>query len=221
MKGGIIAAESSSGRESRARENLQNESSAVVKRRSLFMSWKVSDPPKLPDERNAAIAALGYNRFPHLFLELSRRFDVPHAFLVVLLYLWDATVGKAQFVDGEKSERNPQGRISRSQFPAALVRNHQRDKWLTALCASGLFNLLEKAPPESREGSLYEYVTESTVQDWVYVFGMVRFATWFKGDKDSGGERASFATMFKPAAMRRWLDANGDPVGLPGVKGEK
>jgi hypothetical protein len=184
------------------------------------MSWQPQDPPKLADERNAALAALGYTRFPHLFLELARRFEVPHEFLTVLLYLWDATVGQPQMVDGEKSGRNPQGRISRSQFPAA-VRNHQRDKWLTALCASGLFNLLEKAPPESREGSLYEYVTESTTQDWVYVFGMVRFAKWFRGDKDSGGEKTSFLTMFKPAAMHRWLDEHGDPVGLPGTKGEK
>jgi hypothetical protein len=184
------------------------------------MSWKVSDPPKLPDERNAAIAALGYNRFPHLFLELARRFEVPHEFLTVLLYLWDATVGQPQMVEGKQSDRNPQGRISRSQFPAA-VRNNQRDKWLTALCAAGLFNLLEKAPPQSRVGSLYEYVQESTTQEWVYVFGMVRFTTWFKGDKDSGGSRKSFDKMFRPDVMRHWLDENGDSTGLYGTKEEK
>ncbi|MFZ3276614.1 MAG: hypothetical protein WA182_06885 [Candidatus Sulfotelmatobacter sp.] len=183
------------------------------------MSWQPHDPPKVPDERNAAIAALGYNRFPHLFLELARRFDVLHEFLTVLLYLWDATVGQAQFVDGEKIDRNPQGRISRSQFPAA-VRNKQRDKWLAALCASGLFNLLEKAPPESRVGSLYEYVQESTTEDWVRFFGMVRLAKWFRGDKDKKGfTPARFARMFTPHALHSWLDENGNSVGLP--KGEK
>jgi hypothetical protein len=181
------------------------------------MVWQPHDPPKLPDERNKAIGALGYNRFPHLFLELARRFDVPHEFLTVLLYLWDATVGQPQFVNKEKSDRNPQGRISRSQFPAA-VRNHQRDKWLTALCASGLFKLLEKAPPESREGSLYEYVTESSTEDWVRFFGMVRLAKAFKGDKDEHGDRQDFVTMFKPAALRRWVDIDGN-AHLP--KGEK
>ncbi|HWO35665.1 MAG TPA: hypothetical protein VNO32_43285 [Candidatus Acidoferrum sp.] len=183
------------------------------------MAWQPHDPPKLPDERNKAIAALGYNRFPHLFLELARRFDVPHEFLTVLLYLWDATVGQPQFVNDEKSTRNPQGRISRSQFPAA-VRNHQRDKWLTALCASGLFKLLEKAPPESREGSLYEYVTESTAEDWVRFFGMVKLAKAFRGDKDTGGKRESFAIMFRPEALKRWTDEKGKAA-LPGTKEEK
>jgi hypothetical protein len=149
---------------------------------------------------------------------------VPHEFLTVLLYLWDATVGQPQFdADGKKSTRNPQGRISRSQFPAA-VRNHQRDKWLTALCASGLFKLLEKAPPESREGSLYEYVTESTTEDWVRFFGMVRIVKAFKGDKDEHGERQDFVTMFKPDVLRsdRWVDENGDVTGgVFRTKGEK
>lgn len=189
------------------------------------MSWQPHDPPKLtegPLAKNAAIAALGFSPFPHLFLELARRFEVPHEFLTVLLYLWDATVGQGQYLDGEKVDRNPQGRISLSQFP---VRNHQRDKWLKALCASGLFNLLEKASPESRVGSLYEYDAEgSTAEDWLRFFGMVRLTKWFKGDKDTGGEKASFAKMFSPDVLRsnRWVDENGDVTGsLFRTKGEK
>lgn len=172
------------------------------------MSWQPHDPPKLPDERNKALAALGYNRFPHLFLELARRFGAPTECVVVILYLWDATVGQAQFVDGEKSARNPQGRISLAQIP---VRNHQRDKWLKALVASELFKLLEKAPPSSREGSLYEYDTESTAEDWLRFFGMVRLATAYKGDKDDPKvSPARFAVMFTPSALHRWIASDGE-----------
>src|ERR1700730_218451 len=144
------------------------------------MVWQPHDPPKLPDERNKAIGALGYNRFPHLFLELARRFEVPHEFLTVLLYLWDATVVQPQMVDGEKSTRNPQGRIAARQFRSA-VRNHQRQKWLAALCASEIFNLLEKAPDNAPVGSLYEYVQESTGEDWSRFFGMVRLGEQVRG----------------------------------------
>ena len=184
------------------------------------MSWQQHDPPKLPDEPNAVIGALGFTRYPHLFLELARRFEVPLEFLVVLLYLWDATVGQPQFEAGKWSDRNPQGRIAVRQIP---VRNHQRAKWLKALCAAQLFNLLEEVTNQSTVGSLYEYNLQSTIEDWVRFFGMVRLAVWFKGDKDKLGFTSDrFASpMFTPDAIKRWIDKDGNPFGLPGMKEEK
>src|ERR1019366_3910335 len=112
-------------------------------------------PPKLRDEKatgNGAIDARGYTQFPHLFLDLARRFSVPHEFLIVLLYLWDSTVG--QWQPEERKGKNPQGRIALSQFP---VRVQQRNKWLQALLASGFFIRTELSGPAAKKGSLYEY----------------------------------------------------------------
>jgi hypothetical protein len=180
------------------------------------MSWKPHDPPKLSLQKennptgNAALDALAWMRFPHLFLELARRFDAPHELLVVLLYLWDATVGQPQMVDGEHdSSRNPKGHIALSQIP---VRHQQRDKWIDALIASRLFLLVEKAPPESKVGSLYEYNNaEATTRLWFCFFAMSSMVTDFSGDKDDI-TREQFKKMFTPEALARWID---DKDGVP------
>lgn len=179
------------------------------------MSWKPTDPPKLSSQKennptgNAALDALGYTRCPHVFLELARRFPVPHELFVVVFYLWDATVGQPQVVDGAQDKtRNPQGRIALSQIP---VRHQQRDKWIDALLASRLFLLTEKAPPEEKKGSLYAYNNATaTTLDWLRFFAMASMMKAFSADKDDI-PRAQFKKMFTPHALVRWIDENGVP----------
>jgi hypothetical protein len=147
-------------------------------------------PPKiLNSPHNTIITALGYTMWPHLFLELNRRFGPEgelNDLLVVLLHLWDATVGKAQYKDGEPLPRgvNPKGRLSTSQIP---LRRQQKSKWMHALLKSEFFKREETELPDKR-GSLYEYDNNTSVEDWVFFFAKAQLAVALGGDKDEGAQ---------------------------------
>lgn len=167
--------------------------------------FKVAEeyPTKLLGDKatgNPAIDARGYTQFPHLFLELTRRLSVPHEFLIVLLYLWDSTVGQRQ--PPERKGKNPQGRIALSQFP---VRIQQRNKWLQALLSSGFFIRTELSGPAAKKGSLYEYEETTSVVEWVAFFAKAGWAGQWKGDKDDVSvERFSGSFRRRQLGLDRW-----------------
>jgi hypothetical protein len=174
-------------------------------------------PPKLHDEKatgNHAVDALGYSQFPHLFLELARRYEVPSEFLIVLLYLWDSTVGQWQPED--RKGKNRQGRIALSQFPLSMVRVQQRNKWLQALLSAGFFIRTELSGPAAKKGSLYEYDNATTVSEWVAFFAKAGMAGEWKGDKDDVST-ATFAFMFRRRGLGldRWKDKPEEPYLQP------
>jgi hypothetical protein len=197
----------------------------VSKRQELLDVAAEFSPPKLLNENatfNDAVDALGFTMWPHFFLEMTRRYGPDGRLsdlLVVLIYLWDATVGKAQFRDGVLVKKlspgmNPQGRIATSQFP---LRRQAQSKWLAALLASEFFKRLEKAGPTDKKGSLYEYRAETTVTEWVFFFAKAGWAVEWGGDKDEGrgvelGDDRAPSTLFEGRTVRApLLDKHGDP----------
>jgi hypothetical protein len=164
-------------------------------------------PPTLTGESatgNDAIDALGYTMYPHMFRYLAQRYG-PTGQLselgAVVFFLWDATVGAPQKEGFDRKKDNPQGRISLRQIP---VRNAQRNKWLHALQAAGLFRCLEKAGTDSKVGSLYEYNNASTSDDWVEFFMRAAQAVKWRWDLDDTDKHHRPTTdEFAPFFIRR------------------
>jgi len=158
-------------------------------------------PPKLIAEKatgNNAIDALGYTMFPHMFIDLARHYGPDgelSELIIVLFFLWDATVGHAQKEDFDRKKSNPQGRISLRQIP---VRRQQTSKWLHALLSAGLFRRLEKAQHDSKVGSLYEYNNQTETIEWVDFFERAAWAVQLKGDLTEKGDPSTeqFAHFF-------------------------
>jgi len=158
-------------------------------------------PPRLTAEKatgNNALDALGYTMFPHIFTDLPQRSGPDgqlSQLIVVLFFLWDATVGHAQKEDFDRKKGNPQGRISLRQIP---IRRQQTSKWLHALLAAGLFRRLEKAQHDSKVGSLYEYNNQTETTEWVDFFERAAWAVQLKGDLSEKGDPSTeqFARFF-------------------------
>lgn len=114
-----------------------------------------SDKPKTKIDR---IKVLTYwTPWPHDFNRLMMKYQISHSFLVTLIYLWQATVGSGDDTCGYLALR---------QIP---VRRKHAEKWLAALCESGLFTV-EKAKLGSQDGSRYEYREDATMKDWETLF---------------------------------------------------
>lgn len=170
----------------------------TVRGRPVFL------PPILTGESatgNDAIDARGYTMYPHMFTYLARRYGPTGQLAelsVVLFFLWDATVGAPQKEGFNRRKDNPQGRLALRQIP---IRHAQRDKWMHALLAAGLFKRLEKAGPESTVGSLYEYRHDTATDDWVEFFARAARAEKLKWDLDDKPKfhrptREQFARFF-------------------------
>jgi hypothetical protein len=156
-----------------------------------------SIPPPPPDYRPCGIPAIDsffFGRWPHLFTLLAREYNVPRDFLVVLLHLWEATVGCKQ---------GPEcGYLALSQVTNVPPR--LRDKWLAALVASGFFTV-ETAGPHDREGSRYIYNEEASPEEWESFFHMAewlnRLPHW-----DKVKESKKFGRLFKPEMLQQVRD---------------
>lgn len=121
----------------------------------------MTNPPAAdkPETKISRIKVLSYHwtAWPHEFNRLMLKYQISHSFFVTLLYLWKATVGNDNYSSGE---------LALTQIP---VRRKHAEKWLAALCESGLFTV-EKATLGSQEGSYYEYREDATVKDWDRLF---------------------------------------------------
>ena len=115
-----------------------------------------SDKPKTKIERIKALA-LYWSPWPHEFNRLMMKYQISHSFLVTLLYLWQATVGSGD---------DTCGHLALTQIP---VRRKHAEKWLTALCKSGLFKV-DKAKLGDQTGSFYEYREDATLKEWERLF---------------------------------------------------
>jgi len=131
---------------------------------------------------NHALDAYAYGPWPHLFSVLARKYNVPDAMLLTLLFLWDMTVGTGDDC----------GDAALTQIP---IRARDRLKWLAAFVAAGFFKC-EKATPggADQRGSFYEY-TNPTADDWDEFFRRAAAAYKFPGWDAVSTEQ--FATIFE------------------------
>jgi hypothetical protein len=154
-----------------------------------------SPPPDYKPSNIPAIDSFFFGRWPHLFTQLAREYRVPGDLVLVLLFLWEATVGAKAGPD--------RGFLALSQIP---VRGRQRDKWLAALEASRFFKV-EKAGPHDREGSHYTYNEKTTAQEWEAFFTL---AEWLNNFPNwDAVETKKFGRWFKPETLEKVH--NGDP----------
>lgn len=175
--------------------------------------WKSFPPPVLKEATHiAALDALAWGRWPHLFTVLAREYKVPTEFFITLIFLWDATVG---------SKSSPSGKLALSQIPG---RERTVGKWLAALEAAEFFTV-EKAGPHDHEGSTYTYNEETTAESWEAFFEKAEwldpFPSWDKAD------RKKFAALFAPDRLLNehqsgWLQMfkRTSPRKKTGAKGE-
>jgi hypothetical protein len=106
-----------------------------------------------------AIDEFAFGRWPHLFTILATRYQVPDHFLIVLLFLWEATVGH---------NTEGMGDLAIAQIP---VREREARKWLAALCALGFFERVQ-GPPGSTTGAMFIYKKATTPDAWEQLFAI-------------------------------------------------
>jgi len=160
-----------------------------------------SIPPPPPDYKPCGIPAIDtffFGRWPHLFTLLAREYNVPPDLLLVLLSLWEATVGAKAGPD--------RGLLSNSQF---FARGRSRDKWVAALEASEFFMVKTAGP--SDQASRYTYDEEVTAEQWESFFEMAEFLNafpnWDVNKKTGRGVTAEkFAKWFTPEALQKVRD---------------
>ncbi len=118
---------------------------------------------------NHALDAYAYGRWPHLFTLLACKYNPPPEMILVLLYLWDKTVGSGDDC----------GDCALSQIP---VHHRYRSKWLAAFVAVGFFDCEKhKTGGKSQRSNFYHY-KNPTATDWDKFFqaaAMVKnFGNW-------------------------------------------
>jgi|SRR5712671_1424256 len=157
-----------------------------------------SPPPSYNSTDIPAIDSYFFGRWPHLFTLLSREYEVPSDLLVVLLFLWEATVGAKDGPD--------RGYLALSQIPAHLVRERNTLKWLAAFTAAEIFTV-EVAGPNDHKGSRYTYDESTSSSRWESFFQVAewlnkRFKNWDKVKK------AEFSKWFAPDVLQyAWLNS--------------
>ncbi len=161
----------------------------------LLKGWKptrrpLAPPPEvyaLPDDDESAdnlmLACHAWGRWPHFLNRLAREYNAPLDLVVVVLFLWDATVG----VNGSD------GTISLNQFPST-VRRHHLIKWLAALVSAELFDV-NKAGHTSAKGSHYFYNRETEPKVWESFFARAEQLQHVSGWDDCSTE--TFAWLFR------------------------
>jgi hypothetical protein len=150
-----------------------------------------SPPPDYKPTNIPAIDSFFFGRWPHLFTLLAREYRVPSDLLVVLMFLWEATVGA--------KEGPNKGYLAQSQVPEHLVRERNLLKWLDALVASTFFTM-EKAGPHDHKGSRYTYDEDVSPQAWEAFFQVAEYLNGFKNWDDV--DRDVFARWFTPDKLK-------------------
>jgi hypothetical protein len=141
---------------------------------SLIESVKHPTYLKTKATKNHALNAYAYGPWPHLFIRLACTYNPPPEMILVLLYLWDKTVGSGSDC----------GCCALSQIP---VHHRYRSKWLAALVAVGFFDC-DKAKrggkhpkDEAEKGSFYIY-NNPTADEWDRFFQVAylikNFGNW-------------------------------------------
>jgi hypothetical protein len=131
---------------------------------------------------------MAFGRWPHLFTVLAVKYKVPDHFLITLLFLWEATMGKSASGSGDLA------------IPQIPVRERTARKWLAALCAAGFFEKDEVEPGDTT-GATFAYNVNTTPKAWHKFFAAAAMASYFPNwDAVSPKE---FATLLASAIQRR------------------
>lgn len=164
----------------------------------------------LSGEKATGIAVLdyyAYGRWPHWFTVLATKHKVPPDFIVTLLYLWDATVGRSEACEGD---------LAVSQVP---VRARNVRKYLAAICRAGLFEVLESKSGD-KTGDFFVYNDAATPETWETFFRVIgtasRFGGWDKVSPETFGGFIGRAVTGEKLPANPVLDARGGSAGRTG-----